>query len=151
MQYILWGSVALVASILLFTVLNHVLKRYRMPRTAEQGIWNAVYFIQLKQYKKALELLAATEAEYGMTPEVMCDLCIQRADAHKGLEQFDQATQAYEVLYEALQECDGKLKRNDALLAELRECYNACGRSADFKKWEQLFAALPETTGSEVQ
>lgn len=144
MQYILWGILALVASILLFTVLNHILKRYRAPKTAEQGIWNAVYFIQLKQYEKALELLAATEAEYGMTPEVMCDLCIQRADAHKGLKQYAQAAEAYEVLYEALQECDGKLKRNDALLEEIRACYNTCDRSADFVKWEQLFAALPE-------
>ncbi len=146
MEYILWGLVAIVAAVILFSVLNYVLKRYKTPASAEQGIWNAVYFIQLKQYEKALEILDATEKEYAIIPEVMCDLCIQRADAYRHLGKHDQAAAAYDVLFEALQECERSLKRNDTLLAELRESYTKCDRAADFEKWEQLFAALPEST-----
>ncbi len=139
MDYIIWFLIAFVAAILLFAVLNYFIKRYKKPGSAQQGIWNAVYFIQLKQYQKALELLEATEQEYAMTPEVMCDLCIQRAEAHRGLEQYAEATEAYEVLYEALQNCEGNIKRNDALMAELKDCYESAGRQTDFEKWEQLF------------
>lgn len=145
MDFILWGLAALVAAIILFAVLNYILKRYKKPGSAEQGIWNAVYFIQLKQYEKALEILDATEKEYAMIPEVMCDLCIQRADAYRHLGQHDRAAETYDVLYEALQESEGNLKRNDALLAELRESYTQSDRAADFEKWEQLFASLPES------
>lgn len=139
MGYIGWLLVALVASLILFVFLNYFIKRYKKPDSADQGIWNAVYFIQLKQYQQALALLDATEQEYAMTPEVMCDLCIQRAAAHRGLKQYVQATDAYEVLYEALQECERGIKRNDALLAELKDCYKKCDREADFEKWENLF------------
>lgn len=144
MDYILWGLAILVAAILLFILLNDLLKRYKKPGSAQQGIWNAIYFMQLKQYDKALELLDATEKEYAMEPEVMCDLCVQRADAHRYLEQHDQAAAAYDILFQAMQECEGTLKRNDALLAELQDSYMQCGRAADFEKWEQLFAALPK-------
>ncbi len=139
MDYITWGLIALIIAVLLFTILNYFLKRYKKPSSAEQGIWNAVYFIQLKQYQKALELLDATEQEYAMTPEVMCDLCVQRAEAHRGLEQYAEATASYEILYEALQECEGNLKRNDTLLSEIKNCYEKCDRIADFEKWENLF------------
>ena len=138
-DYLLFGLIALVGAIILFVFLNYFIKRYKKPDSAEQGIWNAVYFIQLKQYDQALELLAATEQEYAMIPEVMCDLCIQRAAAHRGLKQYAEATEAYETLYEALQECERGLKRNDTLLAEIKDCYSACGREADFEKWEKLF------------
>ncbi len=144
MDYILWGLAVLIAAILLFALLNDLLKRYKKPGSAHQGIWNAIYFMQLKQYDKALAILDATEKEYAMDPEVMCDLCVQRADAHRHLGQHDQAAAAYDILFDALQECEGKLKRNDALLAELQDSYTQCGRATDFKKWEQLFAALPE-------
>lgn len=144
MDYVIFGLIALVVAIILFTVLNYVIKRTRAPQSAQQGIWNAVYFIQLKQYQKALELLDATEAEYAMTPEMMCDFCIQKAEALKGLGRQSEAADAYDILYEALNECEASIKRNDALLEELKACYSACGRQADFEKWEQLFAALPE-------
>lgn len=139
MNYIIWSLIALIIAVLLFAILNDLLKRFKAPSSAEQGIWNAVYFIQLKQYQKALELLEATEQEYAMTPEVMCDLCVQRAEAHRGLEQYAEATASYEILYEALQECERNLKRNDALLDEIKSCYEKCDRMADFEKWENLF------------
>lgn len=139
MDYIIWGLLALVLAVLLFALLNYFIKRYKKPSSAEQGIWNAVYFIQLKQYQKALEILDATEQEYAMMPEVMCDLCIQRAEAHRHLEQYAEAAASYEILYEALQECESKLKRNDTLLNELKNCYEKSNRLDDFEKWEKLF------------
>lgn len=144
MDHMIFGLIALVVAIVLFTVLNYIIKRNRAPQSAEQGIWNAVYFIQLKQYQKALEILDATEAEYAMTPEIMCDFCVQKADALKGLGEMDKAADTYDILYEALNESEGAVKRNDALLSELEACYSACGREADFEKWTQLFAALAE-------
>lgn len=140
MDFLIGCIIGLIVSIVLFSIINYILKGRKLPKSAEQGIYNAVYFIQLKQYQKALDLLAATEAEYAITPEVMCDLCVQRADAHKGLGQLSQAADAYEVLYEALQHCEGNLKQNDALLAEIKACYLACDRETDFAKWEQLFS-----------
>ncbi len=139
MDYFTLGLIALVLAVIVFLILNYYIKRFKKPADAEEGIWNAVYFIQLKQYQKALDLLDFTEKEYAMTPEVMCDLCIQRAEAHRHLEQYREATDAYEVLYEALKECETSLKRNDALLQELKDCYLKCDRSDDFRKWEQLF------------
>lgn len=139
MNYFTFGLIALILAVLIFLVLNYFIKRFKKPSSAEEGIWNAIYFIQLKQYQNALDLLDATEKEYAMTPEVMCDLCIQRAEAHRGLEQYQQAAEAYDGLYEALQECESAPKRNDALLDELKACYQKCGRTDDFIKWEQLF------------
>ena len=150
MNYILIAVGALVIAVILFALANHIVKRRRAPRSAEGGIWNAVYFIHFKQYQTALDILNKTEAEYAMTPEVMCDFCVQKADAHKGLGQYQEAADAYDLLYEAMQESGRAVKRNDALLAELRDCYAACGREADFEKWAQLFSApdpapLPES------
>ncbi len=139
MKYILPFLLILAAAVALFILADYLVKRYKKPLSADEAIWKAVYFIQIGQYQQALDLLAAAEAEYAMFPEMMCDLCIQRADAYRGLNQPEKATEAYEVLYEALQECEKNVKKNDALLEELRQCYIAAGRLGDFDKWDLLF------------
>ena len=139
MKYILPVLLILVAAVALFILLDYLVKKYKKPLSADEAIWKAVYFIQIGQYQQALDLLAMAEREYAMFPEMMCDLCIQRADAYRGLKQPEKAVEAYEVLYGALQECERKLKRNDSLLEELRQCYQASDRVADFEKWELLF------------
>ncbi|MBQ8893312.1 MAG: GNAT family N-acetyltransferase [Clostridia bacterium] len=74
----------------------------------------------------------------------MCDLCVQRASACKGLKRFDEAADAYNALLDALQNSNSKIKQNEEFLAEIKECYAACGREAEFEKWEAFFANLPE-------
>jgi hypothetical protein len=55
---------------------------------------------------------------------------------------FSSAAQAYDQLFEVLGECEGKLKRNDALFKEIKECYINAGTEASIEKWEALFAQL---------
>ena len=139
MKYVLPILLILLGAIALFVLLDYLVKRYKKPLSADEAIWKAVYFIQIGQYQQALDLLVMAEQEYAMFPEMMCDLCIQRADAYRGLSRPGEAVEAYEVLYGALQECERNIKRNDTLLEELRQCYREAGRDADFEKWEQLF------------
>lgn len=139
MKYILPCLLIVVAAVVLFLIADYLLKRYKKPLSADEAIWKAVYFIQIGQYQQALDLLALAEQEYAMFPEMMCDLCIQRADAYRGLNQPQQAVDAYETLYEALQECERKIKRNDSLLEEMEQCYQQAERMNDFEKWHQLF------------
>ncbi len=139
MKYILPCLLIVVAAVVLFLIADYLLKRYKKPLSADEAIWKAVYFIQIGQYQQALDLLALAEQEYAMFPEMMCDLCIQRADAYRGLNQPRQAVDAYETLYEALQECERKIKRNDSLLEEMEQCYQQAERMNDFEKWHQLF------------
>lgn len=143
-KYILITIVALIGVVLLYLALDHLIKKYKKPYSAGDAIWNAVYFIQIKQYEQALSLLENAEKDYAIFPEEMCDLCIQKADALKGLKRYQEATDAYETLYEALGQCERGLKRNDTLLIELKDCYAKAQRLADFEKWEQLFTE--ETT-----
>ena len=138
-KYVIIIAVLIVA-VLLFLVLDYLMKKYKKPYSAEDAIWKAVYFIQIKQYEQALLLLEDAEKNYVIFPEEMCDLCIQKADALQGLKRYNEATDAYENLYEALGECERGLKRNDALLAEIEGCYTKAERAADFEKWKQLFA-----------
>ena len=145
MKPFLWMILILIGAVLIFLLLDYIVKRFKKPQTVQQSVMNAIYFIQLKQYQVALDLLAQMEAELAITPEEMCDVCIQRADAHKGLAQYNQAVDAYEILYEALQESERPIKRNDALLSELKECYQKAERQEDFKKWDALFASKEET------
>lgn len=145
MKPFLWMILILIGAVLIFLLLDYIVKRFKKPQTVQQSVMNAIYFIQLKQYQVALDLLAQMEAELAITPEEMCDVCIQRADAHKGLAQYNQAVDAYEILYEALQESERPIKRNDALLSELKECYQKAEREEDFKKWDALFASKEET------
>ncbi len=138
MDYIFILIAVVAAAIILFIIMDFIMRR-RKAKTAQRGIYNAIYFIQIRQYEKALALLDQTEAEFGLLPEEMCDLCVQRADAYKGLGKQAEAADAYDALYEALLQCSGKRKRNASLLAELKACYTACGREADFEKWDRLF------------
>ena len=142
-KFVLFGLIILAAAII-YLLLDYAVKRFKKPQTVQQSVINAIYFIQLKQYQVALDVLERMEADLAITPEEMCDVCIQRADAHKGLAQYSQAADAYEILYEALQECERPIKRNDALLSELKECYQKAGREDDFKKWDALFAKEEE-------
>ncbi len=144
MKIFLWFGVITLGAVIIFLLLDYIVKRFKKPQTVQQSVMNAIYFIQLKQYQAALDLLERMEADLAITPEEMCDVCIQRADAHKGLEQYIQAVDAYEVLYEALQESERPIKRNDALLSELKECYQKAEREDDFKKWDALFAPQEE-------
>ncbi len=139
-KYVVITIAILVGAVLLFLALDHLMKKYKKPFSAEDAIWKAVYFIQIKQYEQALLLLENAEKDYAIFPEEMCDLCIQKAEALQGLERYNDATDAYESLYEALGQCERGLKRNDALLAELKGRYAKADRLKDFEKWEQLFA-----------
>lgn len=139
MDYIGWIIIGFVAAILFFILADFLLKRYAKPKSAESAIWNAVYFIQLRQYDRAIGLLEYAEQEFAMTPEVMCDLCVQRGDAYVKLKEYAKAADAYDVLYEALLESGGKIKRNDALLEEMKSCYFKADRANDLKKWNELF------------
>ena len=80
--------------------------------------------------------------EEALTPEEMCDACFKKADAYTGLSQPEQACEAYEQAYRCIRESDRPIKRNDALLEEIRACYQKCGRETAFSKWEQLFVSL---------
>ena len=142
MEYILIPVAIIIAAIVIFLVLDYIVKKHKIPQTASDAIWKAIYFIQIKEYKQALELLEFAEKEYAIFPEEMCDLCIQRADAYCGLGDFSSAAQAYDQLFEVLGECEGKLKRNDALFKEIKECYINAGTEASIEKWEALFAPL---------
>lgn len=144
MNYILIGLGAGIIAILIFSILNFLIKMGRPAKSAPQGIWNAVYFIQLKQYKKALSILADVEAEFAMTPQVMSDFCVQKASALKGLKQYSEAADAYDLLLDALQNVDQKVVQNESFLNEIKECYVACDREEDFRKWEIFFENLPE-------
>ena len=139
MDYILWVIIGLVAAILFFVLADFLFKRYAKPKSAESAIWNAVYFIQLHQYQRALDLLDYAEQEFALTPEVMCDLCVQRGSACVKLKDYAKAADAYNVLYEALLESGRKIKRNDDLLAEMKSCYFKADRANDLKKWNELF------------
>ncbi len=143
-KFVLFGLMIL-GAVIIYLLLDYIVKRFKKPHTVQQCVMNAIYFIQLKQYQAALDLLARMEADLAITPEEMCDVCIQRADAHKGLAQYNQAVEAYEVLYEALQESERPIKRNDALLSELKECYRMAERENDFEKWDALFTPKEET------
>lgn len=136
--------VIIAASIGLFILGDYWMKGHAIPKSAERFIWNAVYFIQLKQYEKALSLLDQMEQEVAVSPEEMCQACVQRADANKALGRNEQAADAYDRLYEALTNCEGPLKKNTELLLEIRDCYKACNRSDAFEKWEQLFTSENE-------
>ncbi len=142
-KFVLFGLIIL-AAVIIYLLLDYIVKRFKKPQTVQQSVMNAIYFIQLKQYQVALDLLERMEADLAITPEEMCDVCIQRADAHKGLAQYARAVDAYEILYEALQESERPIKRNDALLLELKECYQKAERENDFKKWDMLFDAKEE-------
>ncbi|MBQ2763625.1 MAG: hypothetical protein IJF43_01120, partial [Firmicutes bacterium] len=144
MDYIIWGLIAAAGAIVLFSILNFLIKLLKPAGSAQQGIWNAVYFIQLKQYKKALTILEDVEAEFGMTPEVMCDFCKQKAAALKGLDRNEEAAKAYDVMLDALKNVEGRIHRNEEFLAEIKACYTACGRETDFTEWETFFENLPE-------
>ncbi|MBQ3084890.1 MAG: hypothetical protein IJC46_05515, partial [Clostridia bacterium] len=111
MDYILWVVIGVIAAIIFFAVADFLIKRHGKPKSAESAIWNAVYFIQLRQYDRALGLLEYAEQEFAMTPEVMCDLCVQRGDAYAKLKEYDKAADSYDVLYEALHESGRKIKR----------------------------------------
>ena len=139
MKYIIIAIIALIGVVMLFLVLDYLMKKYKKPFSAEDAIWKAVYFIQIKQYEQALMLLEEAEKEYAIFPEEMCDLCIQKADALQGLERFGDAVDAYETLYEVLGQCERGLRRNDTLLAELKNCYTKADRISDFEKLELLF------------
>ena len=139
MDYILWVVIGVVAAIVFFAVADYFIKRHGKPKSAESAIWNAVYFIQLRQYERAIGLLDYAEQEFAMTPEVMCDLCVQRGDAYAKIKDYAKAVEAYEVLYEALHESDRKIKRNDELLEEMKSCYFKADRAKDLKKWNELF------------
>ena len=138
-KYIIITIAVLIGAVLIFLVCDHLMKKYKTPYSAEDAIWKAIYFIQIKQYEQALLLLENAEKDYAIFPEEMCDLCIQKADALQGLERFNDAADAYDTLYEALGQCERGLKRNDTLLAELKNCYTKAERTADFEKWAQLF------------
>ena len=138
-KYIIITVAILVGAVLLFLVLDYLMKKHKKPFSAEDAIWKAVYFIQIKQYEQALILLENAEKEYAIFPEEMCDLCIQKADALIGLARYNKAADAYEALFEALGQCERGLRRNDALLAELKDCYAKANRIADFEKWDELF------------
>jgi len=139
MNYVLWVVVGVIAAIIFFVIADFLVKRHSKPKSAESAIWNAVYFIQLRQYDRALGLLEYAEQEFAMTPEVMCDLCVQRGDAYAKLKEYSKAVDAYEVLYEALHESERKIKRNDELLEEMKSCYFKADRAKDLKKWNELF------------
>ncbi len=139
MDYILWVIIGMIAAILFFVVADFFIKRYGKPKSAESAIWKAVYFIQLRQYERAIGLLEYAEQEFAMTPEVMCDLCVQRGDAYTKLKEYSKAVDAYEVLYETLHESGRKIKRNDELLEEMKSCYFKADRAKDLKKWNELF------------
>ena len=139
MDYILWVVIGVIAAIIFFAVADFLIKRHGKPKSAESAIWNAVYFIQLRQYDRALGLLEYAEQEFAMTPEVMCDLCVQRGDAYAKLKEYDKAADSYDVLYEALHESGRKIKRNDELLEEMKSCYFKADRAKDLKKWNELF------------
>ncbi len=139
MKFIWIVLIVAVASIALFIAADYLMKMKKTPLSAERFIWNAVYFIQLKQYEKALDLLDQMEQEVAITPEEMCDACVQRADANKALGRKEAAADAYDRLYEALSNCEGPKKKNLDLLKEIKDCYHSCNRDADFEKWENLF------------
>lgn len=139
MEFIWIILIVAVASVILFITADYLMKLKKTPQSAEGFIWNAVYFIQLKQYEKALALLDQMEQEVAITPEEMCDACVQRADANKALGRKEQACDAYDRLYEALQSCEGTLKQNVDLLKEIKDCYQSCDRGLDFEKWAILF------------
>lgn len=137
---IIWIILIITAfSVVLFILADYLMKKCAVPQTAERFIWNAVYFIQIKQYDKALSLLDQMEQTVAITPEEMCQACVQRADANKALGQMEQATDAYERLYEALLNCEGPKRKNEELLKEIQSCYQACQKDDLFIKWEQLF------------
>ena len=142
MEYILIPITIIVAAVLIYLALDYTIKKRKIPQTASDAIWNAVYFIQIKEYSKALELLEYAEKEYAIFPEEMCDLCIQRADAFKGLGDFESAAKAYDRLFEVLGECEGKLKRNESLLSEIKECYTAANQESSIEKWVSLFKTV---------
>ena len=139
MDYI-WIILAVaIVSVILFIGADYLVKLKKKPLSAERYIWNAVYFIQLKQYEQALSLLDQMEQEVAITPEEMCDACVQRADANKALGRMNDAADAYDRLFEALSNCDGPKKKNLDLLKEIKDCYCSCNRDADFEKWEKMF------------
>ena len=142
MTYILIGLAALIAVVLLFLAADHLVKVRKKPQSVAAYLWNAAYFLQIRQYDKVLERLREMEADFALTPEEMCDACFKKADAYTGLSQPEQACEAYEQAYRCIRESDRPIKRNDALLEEIRACYQKCGRGTAFSKWEQLFVSL---------
>lgn len=146
MKYIFIALGVLIVAVLLYLILDYMIKKNKMPQTASDAIWKAVYFIQIKQYEHALTLLEEAEKEFALFPEEMSDLCIQRADAYRGLERYTEAVDSYETLFTVLTESERKLKRNDALLAEIKECYQNAERFEAYEKWETLFASLENET-----
>ena len=144
MNPILFAVLGGVIAVILYIVVTFFLRTARPAKTAEQGIWNAVYCIQLRQYQKALTILEQVEQEFGMTPEVMSTFCIQKASALRSLERYEEAADSYDLLLDALQNANRRIVQNDEFLAEIRQCYAACGREADFEKWALFFENLPE-------
>ena len=132
-----------VIAVILYMIINYFIRTAKPAKTAEQGIWNAVYCIQLRQFQKALDILDQVEQEFGMTPEVMSTFCIQKASALRSLERFEEASAAYDLLLDALQNANRKIVRNEEFLKEIRDCYAACGREAEFEKWTLFFDNLP--------
>ena len=142
MNYLYIGILFLVVAVVLFIGTDYLIKVHKKPQSVSSYLWNAAYFLSIKRYQTALERLSSMEEEFALTPEEMCDACFKRADAYHGLHEPEHALEAYELAYECLTQTDRPLKRNDALLEEIKSCYQKCDRSADFSKWDQLFEAI---------
>ncbi len=139
MNWIAILIVGAVAAIGLFLGMDHLVKANRTPKTVDGYLWNAAYFLQMKQYEKVLARLDEMEREFALTPEEMSDASFKRADAYRGLNQPEKALEAYERVYECLLQFETPLKRKQELLDEIKACYLQCNRAADYEKWEALF------------
>lgn len=139
MEWIAIIIVGAVAGIGLFLGMDHLVKAKRTPKSVDSYLWNAAYFLQLKQYEKVLERLDRMEQEFALTPEEMSDASFKRADAWRGLNRPEKALEAYEQVYECLLQFEEPLKRKQELLDEIKACYLQCDREADYEKWEALF------------
>lgn len=139
MNWIAVFLIGAVAAVALFVGMDYLVKAGRTPKSVESYLWNAAYFLQLKQYQKVLERLNELERDFALTPEEMSDASFKRADAYRGLNQPEKALEAYERVYECLLQFEEPLKRKQDLLNEIKACYVQCGREPDFAKWEALF------------
>ncbi len=138
MLYIILSVAVILGAVLLFAAADYWIKTHKTPQSVDGYLWNAAYFLSIRRYQTALDRLAEMEKRLALTPEQMCDASFKRADAYLGLNQPERAIDAYEQAYRCLAETDRPLKQNDALLAEIKACYQSCERGEAFTKWEML-------------